>query len=110
MEPAHLVDLRGRGQGLRDRRRRPFRALQAVDLAVDAGEFVAIVGRSGSGKSTLINMITGIDRPTTGEVLVAGTDLGRLAEGRDRRAGAAATSASSSSSSSCCRRSPSSRT
>lgn len=44
-----------------------------VDLNVDAGEFVAVIGKSGSGKSTLINMITGIDRPTSGEVVVAGT-------------------------------------
>ena len=44
----------------------PFRALKQVSLQVDAGEFIAVVGRSGSGKSTLMNMITGIDRPTGG--------------------------------------------
>ena len=48
-----------------------FLALKDVDLQADAGEFVAVVGKSGSGKSTLINMITGIDTPTSGEVFVA---------------------------------------
>ena len=43
-----------------------FTALKRVDLQIDRGEFVAIIGKSGSGKSTLINMITGIDRPTSG--------------------------------------------
>jgi putative ABC transport system ATP-binding protein len=58
----------------------PFAALRGVDLRIESGEFVAIVGPSGSGKSTLINMITGIDRPTTGEVYVAGERLTRLGE------------------------------
>jgi len=58
----------------------PFFALKGVDLSIGAGEFVAIVGKSGSGKSTLMNMITGIDRPTTGEVMVAGTAVHRLSE------------------------------
>jgi putative ABC transport system ATP-binding protein len=60
----------------------PFKALRGIDLAVDAGEFVAVVGPSGSGKSTLINMITGIDRPTTGEVHVAGERLTKMSENR----------------------------
>ena len=60
----------------------PFTALRGVDLRIQSGEFVAIVGPSGSGKSTLINMITGIDRPTTGEVYVAGERLTRLSENR----------------------------
>lgn len=58
----------------------PFRALRGVNLRVDAGEFVAITGRSGSGKSTLINMLAGIDRPTSGEVIVAGASLHLLSE------------------------------
>jgi putative ABC transport system ATP-binding protein len=59
-----------------------YTALKGIDLSVGRGEFVAVVGKSGSGKSTLINMITGIDRPTSGAVEVAGTDLVRLDEGR----------------------------
>jgi putative ABC transport system ATP-binding protein len=53
-------------------------ALKAVDMAIDQGEFVAIVGKSGSGKSTLINVITGIDTPSSGEVLVAATPVHAL--------------------------------
>jgi putative ABC transport system ATP-binding protein len=59
-----------------------FYALKSIDLQVDRGEFVAVVGKSGSGKSTLINMITGIDRPTSGEVLVDDTRVHTLNEGR----------------------------
>jgi putative ABC transport system ATP-binding protein len=60
----------------------PFYALKGIDLEVDNGEFVAVVGKSGSGKSTLINMITGIDKPTSGEVLVGDTAVHTLSEGR----------------------------
>ena len=52
-----------------------FVALKGIDMQVGAGEFVAVVGKSGSGKSTLINMITGIDNPTSGEVWVASTPV-----------------------------------
>ncbi len=59
-----------------------FTALKGVDLRVGPGEFVSIVGKSGSGKSTLINMITGIDRPTSGEVLIDSTPIHSLDEGQ----------------------------
>ena len=59
-----------------------FAALKDVDLRVDASEFVAVIGKSGSGKSTLINMIAGIDRPTSGEVFVGNTAIHKLNEGQ----------------------------
>jgi len=59
-----------------------FMALKDVDLQVNPGEFVAVIGKSGSGKSTLINMITGIDRPTSGQVLVEDTAVHTLNEGQ----------------------------
>jgi putative ABC transport system ATP-binding protein len=57
-----------------------FLALKEIDMQVEAGEFVAVVGKSGSGKSTLINMITGIDSPTSGEVFVASTAVHTLSQ------------------------------
>ena len=59
-----------------------FQALKSIDLEIARGEFVAVIGKSGSGKSTLSNMITGIDRPSAGEVIVAGTPVHKLSEGR----------------------------
>ena len=59
-----------------------FTALRGVNLQIDRGEFVAVVGKSGSGKSTLINMITGIDRPSSGAVLVGDTAVHTLSEGQ----------------------------
>jgi putative ABC transport system ATP-binding protein len=69
-----------------------YAALRNVDLAIGAGEFVAIAGKSGSGKSTLLNMMGGIDRPSSGSVEVDGTpihefDENKLAEWRGRRVG-----------------------
>lgn len=56
------------------------KALDGVNLFVEKGEFVAIVGTSGSGKSTLLNMIGGLDVPTSGKVFVDGTELSKLNE------------------------------
>ena len=57
-----------------------FTVLKAVNACFNKGEFVGVIGKSGSGKSTLINMITGIDHPTSGEVLIAGTPVHTLSE------------------------------
>lgn len=58
----------------------PFTALRGIDLEMRTGEFVGIIGKSGSGKTTLINMITGIDHPTSGEVVIGGTAVHELNE------------------------------
>ena len=62
-----------------------FTALNGVSVAVGSGEFVAVIGKSGSGKTTLVNMITGIDRPSSGQVWVAGTPVHDLSESRTAR-------------------------
>ncbi len=56
--------------------------LSGIDLTVDAGDYLALMGPSGSGKSTLLNLIAGLDRPTSGRVIVCGQDLGASSEGQ----------------------------
>lgn len=56
--------------------------LREVNLDVEAGEFVSLMGASGSGKSTLLNLVAGIDRPTSGRILVGGADITQLSRTR----------------------------
>jgi len=57
-----------------------YRALRGIDLAIGSGELVAIVGPSGSGKTTILNLVSGIDRPTSGSVMVDGLRIDQLGE------------------------------
>ena len=78
--PTHLIDLHNVVKAYHT----PvgdFIALKKLSLQVDGGEFVAVVGKSGSGKSTLINMITGIDRPSSGSIYVGSRPIHHLGEG-----------------------------
>jgi ABC-type lipoprotein export system ATPase subunit len=59
----------------------PVQALRGVDLSINTGDFVAIVGPSGSGKSTLLNILGCLDRPSAGNYLIDGVDVGGLSEG-----------------------------
>lgn len=70
-----LTKIYGRGEN-------KVEALKSVDLSIKQGEFVAIVGPSGSGKSTLLHLIGGVDRPTSGKVMVDGEDVYSLSESK----------------------------
>jgi putative ABC transport system ATP-binding protein len=72
-----LVEIRGVTKAYR-KGDQTITPLHDVDLTVDRGEFLSLMGSSGSGKSTLLNLIAGIDRPTAGAVVVNGTDITRL--------------------------------
>jgi len=80
----HLIDLRNVVKAYQTEAG-DFLALKSVNLTIDRGEFVGVVGKSGSGKSTLVNMLTGIDRPSSGEVHIAGTAIHLLNEGQMAR-------------------------
>lgn len=54
--------------------------LQNLSLSVEEGEFLALMGPSGSGKTTLLNLISGIDKPTSGDIIIGGTNIGKLSE------------------------------
>lgn len=73
LSTTHLTKQYGSGANI-------VRALDDVNISVERGEFVAIIGTSGSGKSTLLNMLGGLDRPTSGSVRVDKFELGRLSD------------------------------
>jgi len=60
----------------------PVEALRSIDLKIEAGDFIAILGPSGSGKSTLLNMIGALDKPTSGKMLIEGVDISKLDDNR----------------------------
>lgn len=68
IETQNLTKLYGRGNSV-------IRALDGVDLTINRGEFVAVIGASGSGKSTLMNMLGGLDKPDEGDIAIAGQSL-----------------------------------
>src|SRR5512132_3792245 len=75
--PQPLIDLRGVIKTYKNLAG-SVTALQGIDLQVFPGEFLVVTGKSGSGKTTLVNMITGLDRSTSGEIWVAGAPLHRF--------------------------------
>jgi len=72
--PEAMIDMRGIVKTFKNAAGE-FTVLKGIDLTIHRGEFVSIVGKSGSGKSTLLNMITGIDHPTDGRMIIGGTDI-----------------------------------
>jgi putative ABC transport system ATP-binding protein len=79
----NTADQAVRTQGLRktfEADTAPIPALRGVDLVLECGEFVAVMGPSGCGKSTLLNLISGLDVPTAGQVILAGQSLGGRSE------------------------------
>lgn len=63
----------------------PVEALRNIDLTVEKGDYVAIMGESGSGKSTLLNLIATLDKPSSGTILLDGMDLNTIKEKKDRK-------------------------
>ena len=76
-----LVELRGVSKSFR-KGDETIMPLDTVDLDIEAGQFVSLMGPSGTGKSTLLNLVTGIDRPDSGTITVDGTNLTKLSRGR----------------------------
>jgi putative ABC transport system ATP-binding protein len=74
-----MIELRGVSKTVRSGGH-PLTILHPLDLFIPSGRFIAVVGPSGSGKSTLLGLIAGLDAPTTGEILIDGTDITKLGE------------------------------
>lgn len=73
LEVKHLCKIYGKGENV-------VNAVDDVSFSIDEGEFVAIVGASGSGKSTLLHLLGGVDRPTSGKVLIDGRDIYKMSD------------------------------
>jgi len=84
VETHPMIDLRGVNKSYKTAAG-DYPVLKDINLAFRASEFISIIGKSGSGKTTLLNMITGIDRPTSGEVWVNGSPLHQMSEGQMAR-------------------------
>ena len=82
---APLLELRDLRRSVRLPSREDLHILRGVDLTVEAGDHVAILGRSGSGKTTLLNLLGLIDRQSGGDLLFDGVDVSRLGERRRAR-------------------------
>jgi putative ABC transport system ATP-binding protein len=78
-DAAPIVTLRKLGKTFH-RGKEPIRVLENLDLDVPTGSFEALMGPSGSGKSTLLNLIAGLDRPTSGQIVVAGKNLANMSD------------------------------
>ena len=74
-----MIELRGVSKTVQSGGR-PLTILHPLDLVIPSGRFVAVVGPSGSGKSTLLGLVAGLDAPSSGEILIDGTDITRLGE------------------------------
>jgi putative ABC transport system ATP-binding protein len=75
-----IVQLKGINKTF-ERGKEPITILDGLDLEIPTGSFEALMGPSGSGKSTLLNLIAGLDRPTRGSAVVAGSNLGQMSDG-----------------------------
>jgi putative ABC transport system ATP-binding protein len=74
-----MIELRGVSKTV-ESGGRPLTILHPLDVAIPSGRFLAVVGPSGSGKSTLLGLLAGLDAPSTGEILIDGTDITKLSE------------------------------
>lgn len=90
--PAPLIDLKGITKTYNEGKVNAFEALKGIDLEIESGEFLAIMGPSGSGKSTMMNILGALDVPSSGQYLVKGRDISsfsnnQLAEFRNQEVG-----------------------